>query len=44
MTPKQKRLKKIKRHRVLIKIKKIILGLFFISMVILSISLILGAL
>jgi len=44
MSPKQKRLKKIKRNRMLIKIKKIILGLFFISMVILSISLILGAL
>jgi hypothetical protein len=43
MTPKQKRLKIMKRNRMFLKIKKAILGLFFLAMVILSISLILGS-
>ena len=44
MTPKQKRLKIMKRNRILIKTKRIGFGLFFLAMVIVALAAILGAL
>jgi len=44
MTPKQRRLKVMRRNRMIIKIKKIRFGLFFIAMVIVALAAILGAL
>jgi hypothetical protein len=41
MTPKQKRLKIMKRNRILIKTKRIGFGLFFLTMVIIAIAAIL---
>jgi len=41
MTPKQKRLKIMKRNRMLIKTKRIGFGLFFLAMVIIAIAAIL---
>ena len=44
MTPKQQRLNNLKKAQLIMKTKRYGFGLFFIAMVILSISLILGAL
>jgi len=41
MTPKQRRLKIMKRNRILIKTKRISFGLFFLAMVIIGIAAIL---
>jgi hypothetical protein len=41
MTPKQRRLKIMKRNRILIKTKRIAFGLFFLVMVIIAIAAIL---
>lgn len=44
MTPKQKRLQNYKRGQMVIKTKRIVFGVFFISITIISLTLILGAL
>ena len=44
MTPKQRRLKVMRRNRMIMKIKRIGFDLFFIAMVIVALAAILGAL